>query len=267
MHTHVETEQSRANKVSALYRTGDSWIHRMHPLTKISTVPAITLVALTDRGFVVPLFFVVLLLIVAAATGVAGSIAKGLRIIVPIGIALFLVHAPFHSDNVTQLFAIGPIGIYQEGAEFALTIISRLAIVVVTVTMAFWTTHPKRLVSALMQKGLSHKICFSYLGGTELIPEMRRRATAILEAQQSRGFDTRGGLKQRALTLFALLKPLLVGALIAVETRSLALDSRGFSLPGKRTTTCTFRESRLDGVVRWLCMGVCVAAIAYMVVR
>ena len=75
-----------------------------------------------------------------------------------------------------------------------------------------------------------------------MIPEMRLRATQILEAQQSRGFDTRGSLPRRFRTLFALLKPLLVSSLIGVEMRTLTLESRGFSLPGRRTSAVEIKD-------------------------
>ncbi|MDE0287844.1 MAG: energy-coupling factor transporter transmembrane component T, partial [bacterium] len=104
------------------------------------------------------------------------------------------------------------------------------------------TVHPKVFATALIQRGVSHKLVYAYLAGAELPPEMKLRATQILDAQQSRGFDTRGSLPRRFRTLFALLKPLLVSSLIGVEMRTLALESRGFSRPGRRTSVIEVKD-------------------------
>ena len=137
----------------------------------------------------------------------------------------------------------------------------------IAIALALRTTHPKALVTALVERGVSHKIGYSYLAGVELIRDMRRRAREILDAQRSRGFDTEGSLLRRAHTLLALLKPLLVGALVSVETRSLALESRGFSLPGRRTSTVPLTDSPLDAAIRWLALLATLLGVVSMVAK
>jgi energy-coupling factor transport system permease protein len=48
----------------------------------------------------------------------------------------------------------------------------------------------------------------------------------------------------------SLLGPLLIGALVSTQTRSLALEARGFSLDGPRTSLYTLSPSRLDWALR-----------------
>ncbi len=218
-----------------MYSVGHRWLHRVHPLTKLAAVLPLSVAAFIGDTPRVP--FVLL----AVATGALvvsrlGSVVlRSLRLIAPMTIALFLIHGvvrPYPSDPLVML---GPLTIHAEGLSFAATTASRLAVFVVAVTAAMSTVHPKTFATALIQRGVSHKLTYAYLAGSELLPEMKLRATQILEAQKARGFDTRGSLPRRFRTLFALLKPLLVSSLITVEMRTLALESRGFSRLGRRT--------------------------------
>ncbi len=250
-----------------LYATGSTWLHRVHPLTKLALVPAITILAIAGGSYRGPSIALAALILISLLSGLGRLVLSSLRILVPIAVALLAIHVPFNPDNQTPIFAWGSLTLYREGLDFALTTLSRLAIFVTTITLALWTTHPKALATALMEKGVSHKICYSYLAGAELIPDMGKRARDILDAQQARGFDTKGGLWRRAQTAMALLKPLLVGALISVETRSLALESRGFSLPGRRTSTVPLSDSSLDVAVRWMALFACFLGIGLVISR
>ena len=229
-------------RVAELYDIGNTWLHRAHPLTKLSAVLPLAVAGFVGDGAGVP----VILLAVAIVTLVVsrlGIIAlKSLRLMAPMTLALVIIHGVVRPYDSEPLAAWGPISVSAEGLALAGTTAARLAVFVIAVTAAMSTVHPKIFATALIQRGVSHKLAYAYLAGAELIPEMRLRATQILEAQQSRGFDTKGSLPRRLRTLFALLKPLLVSSLIGVEMRTLALESRGFSLPGRRTAAVEVRE-------------------------
>ena len=259
--------ETTAREIGKLYVVGSSWLHRVHPLTKLAFVPAISSVAIATGGYLIPSLLLAILMLGSAVSGTGRLTLTSLRILVPIGVALLAIHAPFHPANQTPIASWGSVTLYREGLDFALTTLSRLAIFVVATNLALRTTHPKALVAALMDRGLSHKICYSYLAGAELIPDMGKRSREILEAQQARGFDTQGSLWRRAQTLLALLKPLLVGALISVETRALALESRGFSLAGRRTSAVELRESAAGAIARGLALLVTLVAIGLVLLR
>ena len=240
----VETDTAAWSpaRVAELYEIGNTWLHRAHPLTKLAAVLPLAVAGFVGDTAVVP----AVLLAVAVVTLVVsrlGSIAlKSLRLMGPMTFALVVIHGVVRPYDSAPLATWGPISVSGEGLALAGTTAARLAVFVIAVTAAMATVHPKIFATALIQRGVSHKLAYAYLAGAELIPEMRRRATQILEAQQSRGFDTRGSLPRRFRTLFALLKPLLVSSLIGVEMRTLALESRGFSLPGRRTAAVEVRE-------------------------
>jgi energy-coupling factor transport system permease protein len=223
-------------RVAALYEVGITWLHRVHPLTKLAAVLPLSVAGFVGDTFRVP---AVLLLVTAAilvASRLWSVVLRSLRLMTPMTFALFVIHGVVRPYDSEPIASWGPISINAEGLALAGTTAARLSVFVIAVTAAMTTVHPKVFAAALIRRGVSHKLAYAYLAGAELLPEMRRRASQILDAQQSRGFDTKGSLPRRFRTLFALLKPLLVSSLIGVEMRTLALESRGFALPGRRTS-------------------------------
>jgi len=64
---------------------------------------------------------------------------------------------------------------------------------------------------------------------------MLDKAGRILEAQQARGLPASGSPSARVRAVVPLLGPLIIGSLIDVRERSLALEARGFSSGAART--------------------------------
>lgn len=223
-------------RVAELYEVGCTWLHRVHPLTKLAAVLPLSVAAFIGDTPRVPAILLSAAVTTLLVSRLGSIVLKSLRLIAPMGFALFVIHGVLRPYDSEPLVAWGPITISADGLAIAGTTASRLAVFVIAVTAAMATVHPKVFATSLVQRGVSHKLAYAYLAGAELLPEMKLRATQILDAQQSRGFDTRGSLPRRFRTLFALLKPLLVSSLIGVEMRTLALESRGFSRPGRRTS-------------------------------
>lgn len=229
-------------RVAALYDVGSTWLHRVHPLTKLAAVLPLSVAGFAGDTFQVPAVLLLVAVAILLASRLWMVVLKSLRLMAPMTFALFVIHGVVRPYDSEPIASWGPISINAEGLALAGTTAARLAVFVIAVTAAMTTVHPKRFATALIQRGVSHKLAYAYLAGAELLPEMRLRAAQILDAQQSRGFDTKGSLPRRFRTLFALLKPLLVSSLIAVEMRTLALESRGFARPGRRTSAVAVED-------------------------
>ena len=221
---------------SQLYVVGSGWLHRVHPLTKLAAILPVSVL-----GFVLPVSYAAGLLAVLvlsiAASRTVRPLLQAATLILPISLALFVIHAIVAPARGDALLTLGPVEIGSDGLAAAAAVAVPLAVFVVAITAVMATTHPKVLATALIQRGVSHKLAYAYLAGVELVPEMRARAHAILDAQRSRGFDPRFSVTMRIRGLGLLLKPLLLGAVISAETRTLALEARGFSIRGPRTST------------------------------
>ncbi len=241
------------------YRTGSSWLHRRHPLTKALAVllvlavaflwPPVSLIALAGG-----------LLVAAATAGLAGQLVRSLRIPLVLVASIVVVNALFFPGGRDVLAAVGPLTITREGLTFGLVSAGRLLVVFVALVLFLFTTLADDLMEALVARGVSHRIAFVVLTAVQLVPRLQARASRILAAQQARGLSVDGGIGRRARTLVPLISPLLLGALIDVRERTFALEARGF---GARTGRTAYREvvdPPGDPAVR-LCLLVAIAAV------
>ena len=81
------------------------------------------------------------------------------------------------------------------------------------------------------------------------------------EAQRARGLDTEGGIVARLRGLLPIVGPMILGSLTDVEERSLALESRAFSRPGRRHLLWAMPDTPVERLVRWLLVVALVVAI------
>ena len=90
---------------------------------------------------------------------------------------------------------------------------------------------------------------------------MVERARLVVDAQRSRGLDTEGGVWRRAAGVVPLVGPVVIGALHAVEARSLALEARAFGRPGPRHLLWAPADPGPERVARWLVLVALVVAV------
>ncbi len=236
-----------------LYRPGDSWLHRRHPLTKLAYAASLAV-----AGFAAPwpaaAWFLLgaLTLPLAAWARLARPLGRALLwSLAPLAAALLIIHGLFNPANHTILASWGELTLGQEGLIYALATLGRLAGALGASLLCLYTTPPGDLMTALQQRGLPAGLAYVLISTLQLLPLMRRRAQAILAAQQARGLRLEGNLLIRARALLPAVIPLVVGALLDVEERALALESRGFSRPGPRTSLQAVPDTALDRSLRW----------------
>jgi energy-coupling factor transport system permease protein len=85
-----------------------------------------------------------------------------------------------------------------------------------------------------------------------MVPRMIDRAKEITDAQRARGLDTQGRIWHRVRGVVPLAGPLVLGALTEVEERTMALEARAFTAPGKRTVLRILPDSGAQRGVRWV---------------
>jgi len=242
------------------YRPGEGPIHSLHPITKVVLV-----VSVIAGAYLAPTPVVVALLaaLVAAtaADGVLGAVWRpAVTILLPLGAGLVVIHGLFTRGEGAALAAVGPwtlggatvgpVTLWRAGVEFALATFLVLAAFVLAGLLFVTTTHPKRLMVGLIEAGVPRKLGYVFVASLQLVPELQRRARNILDAQRSRGLDTGGSPRERIRALVALFGPLLIGTLVSTQTRSLALEARGFSMEGPRTSLYDLPETTVDHALR-----------------
>lgn len=245
------------------YSPGASLLHRLHPLTKLAGAALILAATYLLPGAPVPLALFALVLLLAASSGVAGSIARTVaRVVLPVTLSLFLIQGILFPPAGATPLPLGPITLTREGLLFAYLISMRLTVMSALVLLLLRVTHPADLVFALTERGLPRSIGYILLVSLQIVPDMSARATAILEAQRSRGLETqRGLLKVRGIV--PLVGPLVVGALADVEERAMALESRAYTAPGPKTSLRQLHDTPAQRAARALLLLATVGLIAW----
>jgi energy-coupling factor transport system permease protein len=237
--------------------------HRLNPLTKavIATVGSIG--AFVLGGYVGPIAIIAATLVLAWRAGVAGRLARvSLLLTLPIAISVVLVSV-FTRAGTTVLFEIGPFDATVEGVDFALQTLVRLFAISLSIGLFIMTTEPRAFVFDLERRGVPPRAAFVAVATIEAVPTLVERATTISESQRARGLDTEGSFVARVRGLLPIVGPVIIGSLTDVEERSLALESRAFSRPGRRHLLWAMPDSGWERVLRWaLVIGLVAAAAA-----
>jgi energy-coupling factor transport system permease protein len=208
----------------------------LHPLTKLSAALLVIVAAYLLPGLLTPLALFALVAFIAVAAGVgAPFLWTTLKALLPVIISLFIIQGVLFPPAGATPLPLGPVTLTQEGLAFAFLTSTRLLTLSATVLLLLRTTPTGDLVQALVERGLPRSIGYVLLSALQIAPDMSARATAILEAQRSRGLETEGTIR-RLRALPALVGPLIVGALVDTEERAMALESRAFMAVGPKTT-------------------------------
>jgi len=183
-----------------------------------------------------------------------------LIVTLPLAISVVLVSV-LTRPGETVLVVVGPFDITLEGIDFAAQTVVRLLAISTALGLFALTTEPRAFVLDLERRGVSPRLAFIAVATVEAVPTLVERGATIAEAQRARGLDTEGGLRARLRGLLPIVGPMILGSLTDVEERSLALESRAFSRPGRRHLLWAMPDTPRERIVRWLLLLALVAAI------
>jgi energy-coupling factor transporter transmembrane protein EcfT len=156
------------------------------------------------------------------------------KVILFFGIFWFLFKAAF-LEGETVLFRFAGIHITTEGIWKGLG--SCLLVLGFSgIFMVFFQLTPMaKLMLALENLGLSHAAAFIFLATFQSILDLSANSRTIMESQKSRGIETDGNLFVRLRAFIPVLGPLVLNAVASTEEKTIAMEARAFSAPGKPT--------------------------------
>jgi energy-coupling factor transport system permease protein len=215
---------------------------------------ATTVAAVALGGIVWPLILTAIAVILPA--GVAGVLARLLKVslllALPIAVSAVLINVFFFPGGRIVLLQLGPISATAEGLVFALEVVVRVVAMSGAVALFYLTTRPSDLVLDLERRGVSPRVAFIANASVQTVPAMLERASSIVDAQRARGLDTQASLWRRIRGLVPIVGPVVMGSITEVEERTMALEARGFTRPGRRSLLWSPADSRSQQVARWL---------------
>ena len=215
------------------------------------------MVAVAIGGLVGPIILLLgAVLVPAIGAGVARPLVRTtLLLSLPIAISVVLVNVFFFPGGQTVLFRIGPITATAEGLVFALEILARILAISGAITLFYLTTRPAELVVDLERRGVSARLTFVANASVQTVPAMVERAGQITAAQRARGLDTEGSILRRLRGVLPIVGPAILGSIGEIEERTMALEARGFTRPGRRTLLWHPPDSGPQAVARWLLLA------------
>ncbi len=242
------------------YVEGRSALHRAHPYTTLTLAGAVLLAAFAMTEPAAVWLLVLAGALLAAAGGVLRASARtALLLSLPIWALLFVLYGML---GAAPRVALGPVSLSASGVARALVLGGRITAIVLAFLTALGTTSPHRLVEAMTARGVPFGRTFLLASTLTVLPRMRERAAAILEAQQCRGLRLGGSLASRVRALGPLALPLILGALAEVDEQVLALDVRG-AAAGRRTALDPPADSPAQRALRWGLLLAVAAAYAW----
>jgi energy-coupling factor transport system permease protein len=246
----------------SIYEARTSGLHHLHPLTKLLLAISIPIVGLALPGAwpsYLLLFFVVLPLAVWGQVWQRLAQASW-NIVWPFAVSVLLIQGLFWGKGAV-LFSLGPLSLKLEGILFAISSVGHIFLVVSSFMLLSLTTRPDTLMLALTQVGLPGSIAYLVATTIQIVPRFQAKATTIVEAQRARGLETEGNILRRSRALLPVVLPLVLGSLVDVEERAIAIESRAFSARRPKTSLIEISDSSAQARIRWLIVGVSVATI------
>lgn len=242
---------------TTLFIAKDSWLQRLHPFSKLSYVLLIGIIVYAG------LFswkHTVLLLLINTVVLVRAELLKETcqalwRVMLPLSLFMIPIHSFLYPGNKIVLLAASGIIVYQEGFCFALITLLKLTVVLMTSLLFVFSTHPADLITAISHTGKSPSLAYLLGSPLLLLAGMRERIEIIKAAQQARGLHTCGNVFQRFFSLAPLILPLVTGAIVEVEHRSIALEVRGFKSTSAKTSLRILTDSTIQRFTRWLMLA------------
>lgn len=196
-----------------------------------------------------------IVLLIAASADLLGPLLRSLRIPAVLVLSILVVNALFFPGGSGVLASVGPIHLTTEGVLFGATAAGRLLVAFMASVLFLQSTLADDLLEALIRHGVSHRLAYVVLSAVQLVPRMRARATAILDAQQARGLVVSGSMRTRGRALVPLIGPILLGSLVDVRERTFALEARGFGARRDRTAYRIVADPPVDHWLRWMTVG------------
>jgi energy-coupling factor transport system permease protein len=239
-------------------------LDRWNPLTPLAA--ALLLVVLAYAG-PRPWGAVVALLV---ALGIAWLSGIGVRVTwlalligVPTFLVLWVMNGVIAPEAMRAAGGLPLVRAAREASDVALPLSAAIAALGWTVV----GVEPRRLTRALAARGLPAWMAYVLVASFEAVPEARRRAQDVLDAQRCRGLSTGSGVLGRVRALAPLAGPLVLSLVTESEERALALDARGFTAGRRRTTMTPIADPVEERVVRALLWVALLAILAWRLTR
>ncbi|MDO5670648.1 MAG: energy-coupling factor transporter transmembrane component T [Corynebacterium sp.] len=197
---------------------------RINPLTALVTGLSSWILVLGINDWRLSLVVIAVSLVLGTwRTRNASVLAATVALALPTGLSMLLVHAPYGSEQLAPLLT-------RDGVLTAAELTARFtALMAALLAAAAFITVPE-LAKALQTSPLGPKVAYIVASALQLLPQGRRAVETVTDAQRLAGrrITARTAIPRAAV-------PVMTHLLTGNVERSLALETAGLDLPGRRT--------------------------------
>lgn len=225
------------NRVAFQFCDGNSFFHRLDPLTKLAWLFSISLLAFGAYiGWVQVVITVAVMataLILARQSPVV--IWRGTWLFA-IACTSFLVIQSVTLPGTHPAFTVLGVTIYAESFDYALASALRIYAIILSSLVFVRTTDPRELAIALVtQMKVPYRIGYAFFIALRIIPTIEEEIKTIRAAQTVRGVMRKEGLAGRFTEMGRYAMPLLIGSLRKASMMVMSMESRAFGAYPTRT--------------------------------
>jgi energy-coupling factor transport system permease protein len=214
------------------YAPGNSFFHRLNPLTKLLLSLLISIAAFISDSLLFIVALVALNLVLAASSGIFIRGVMLLKGLAKFSMLIFILQLLLvRRGNVLVLLPLN-LAITDAGLFSAVLIVLRLIAGTMPLALMLSITQMNDLSNVLVMKcKVPYKYAFAFTTAIRFIPIFADEMAGIIEAQTSRGveMDTRNIFKKVGLIL-PLCVPLLITSVKKIEDSAISAEIRGFHL-------------------------------------
>ena len=243
------------------YVPGDSFLHRLNPVTKVVFAMVFAIACFCTGNLV----FLCLMLAFGIALAASCSMMRqtvGMMkavLVFSLVLAVLLLLTTPKGDMLVQL----PWGYIGTGSVLAaVTTVVRLEAAAIPLFLTFYVTKMTDMSNSFVKVlHVPYKYAFTFASTVHFIPVFMNDMKGIMEAQTARGVEfDQGGLVKKVRLMVPLCVPLLVSSVRKTNSSAIAAEVRGFNL---RTRESGYKQYPMTGA-DWgvLALGVALLAIA-----
>ena len=253
------------------YVDGNSAIHKMDPRVKILLSIVYIIILFVIHSFKAYALFGIFTVVLVLLSGVPFKyIIKGLKPMLYILIFTAVINL-FMTGGNTVLWRSAlwsSLKITKEGALAAAQMLLRLVFLVTGTSLLTLTTTPIMLTDGIEQllkpfeiiKVPSHEIAMMMTIAIRFIPTLSEETEKIMKAQMARGADFESGnIFRRTKAMVPILVPLFISAFKRADDLAIAMDSRCYNSPNKRTRMKQMKMTRIDALAAAVMLAFCIA--------
>lgn len=243
-------------------------VHRLNPLTKLFIMLVYWGTALFTFNIPVLLVMILLALVLYPISHIP---LRTIRIILTIMAGIFVIFIVINGfmfyGGKTPLFYFFKWPFTLEGMLFGFAVCLKILAVVMMIPLLTSTTTLPKLMAGLAAIRLPYKFIFTFGVAMRLVPLVTTTYFDIMASQRLRGHDISemNYFKRLIKGYVPLFIPLVLTLLRRTADMDVAIESRGFGAPVKRTYLEEIRPTRADWIALILSILIFTGIIFYLV--